>query len=521
LNVAGGHVVKRYSILLPDPSDMTLASARTMSATRVIAKGASSARGVSPESRPKDGLPARSRPPKLPKADERGIIAPVVVDDDAAMFAALTPTKVRALRKKGLILNEEVACRMMRLPPSGRVLTPPRRRGARLAEAGGSPPRTLSVKCVDAETGHPVAGAAVDVIVKLGVNRGYSGTTGPDGVYQTILPNSAKTLAEVAVAPLFDYWSARSRSVPVSQPRNELTLRVYRVAPDHSDPHDRLLAAARTGGRFFGTGRGIRVAVIDGGLEAPLGLRHVAGMNTTEIEDPSLLTDNGTGHGTHVATTIWRLAPDVEFIIYRAFPNGSTSGWEGSVTKALRQAEEAGCHLVNLSLGLDNAPSRLQVEVRRAMNAGILCIASAGNEWGANVVYPARYPEVIAVSATGVRGTWPAAVDLRHLETDDPPPREDTFFAAFSNRGEAVDAIAPGVAILSHVDGTRRGVMDGTSMSAPFVTGTLAALLSADLNWMAMAPDVRRYRAARAILDRSLRQIGFGATFEGRGQPSP
>ena len=38
---------------------------------------------------------------------------------------------------------------------------------------------------------------------------------------------------------------------------------------------------------------------------------------------------------------------------------------------------------------------------------GVIVVAGAGNSGGAGMVYPAAYPEVIAVGATGSVGQWP------------------------------------------------------------------------------------------------------------------
>lgn len=454
--------------------------------------------------------------PHMPSTDERGLSDPVVIGDGETIFAGLSPAKVRALKAKGLVVEEEAEVRMMRVPPGGRFLRPPRSRGTRLAHAGQLPLLRLKVVCADAASGLPIAGAAVSVGINVSNKHGFHGITDAAGVYVAVLPNRLKRIDYVAAAPLAGYWAAQTGVVKVTEAETTVSLALRAVDPQHRDPHEMLLHSRAPNAR----GQGIRVAVIDGGVTPPVGLKFAAGLNTTVIEDPLLVGDNGTGHGTHVATTIARIAPDAEIVAYRVFPQGKAAdAGGGGVVTALRDAVKKGCHLVNLSLGYDNSNLAIAREVRVAMNAGVLCIAAAGNDWGADVTYPARLAEVIAAAASGVAGTWPTDVSLEHLVAEAPPAQGDAFFAAFSNRGDSVDAIAPGVAILSHVDASRRGVMDGTSMATPFVTGALAALLSADPSYAVMAPDAERYRAARAILTRSLRPIGFGDTYEGGGQP--
>jgi subtilisin family serine protease len=83
-----------------------------------------------------------------------------------------------------------------------------------------------------------------------------------------------------------------------------------------------------------------------------------------------------------------------------------------------------------------------------------MLIAAAGNDASGNLRYPARYPSVIAVGSTN-------SLDQR---------------SSFSNHGTGLDLVAPGEAIISTFPGGGYIPMNGTSMSAPFVSG-LAAIL--------------------------------------------
>ena len=78
-------------------------------------------------------------------------------------------------------------------------------------------------------------------------------------------------------------------------------------------------------------------------------------------------------------------------------------------------------------------------------------------------MYPARYPEVIAVGASNAYGK----------------------LATFSNYGDEMDILAPGAGILSVdiTNGDSRkglGTTSGTSMSVPYVTAAAAMMLAID-----------------------------------------
>jgi len=83
-------------------------------------------------------------------------------------------------------------------------------------------------------------------------------------------------------------------------------------------------------------------------------------------------------------------------------------------------------------------------------------VGIAGNDSQPQVCYPAKYPSVLAVSATD---------------------RNDRL-ASFSNHGAEVAVSAPGEKITSLFSGGIVGTSSGTSFSAPHVSGTLALILS-------------------------------------------
>ena len=86
--------------------------------------------------------------------------------------------------------------------------------------------------------------------------------------------------------------------------------------------------------------------------------------------------------------------------------------------------------------------------------------ASAGDNSSPNGLYPAKYPEVIAVSAVQSSG-----------------PGEQ--FAWFSNWGPEVNFTAPGTAVYSTKINSTFGPSGGTGSASAFVSGVAALMFSA------------------------------------------
>ncbi len=170
---------------------------------------------------------------------------------------------------------------------------------------------------------------------------------------------------------------------------------------------ERLLRESRA------TGEGIRVAVIDSGMEqAALSAKHPESLPVQGgvflPDRPEPLPYEGkqsTPHGTTVADIILSLAPRAQLFSADVFGPGGMTEVE-TVIKALRWAIDAwGCKVVNLSLGvteqrLQQLPRRQQFlrAIEEAYFQDVLVVAAAHNDHPLTRSYPALFaPPLLSV----------------------------------------------------------------------------------------------------------------------------
>lgn len=260
------------------------------------------------------------------------------------------------------------------------------------------------------------------------------------------------------------------------------------------------------------TGKGIRIAVLDTGLD----LSH-PDFSGRAIETRSFVegqsVQDGNGHGTHCAGIAagpaapaaqprYGVAGEAELYVGKVL-NDEGSGGDGGILEGIDWAVEHGCHIVSMSLGSPVEPGQghsavFEAVARRALAAGTLIVAAAGNESHrpesvAPVGHPANCPSILAV----------AAVD------------EALRVAPFScgglaGEGSEVDIAAPGVDVLSAWPAPElHHRISGTSMATPFVAGVAALHAQADPAARAARLGERLAQSAQALSDPA-RDVGAG-----------
>ncbi|WP_334075956.1 MULTISPECIES: S8 family peptidase [Paenibacillus] len=213
------------------------------------------------------------------------------------------------------------------------------------------------------------------------------------------------------------------------------------------------------------TGNQIRIGVIDTGADfSHPDLRHSLARGVNLLNQMSLPYDDN-GHGTHIAGTIaasggsrgmMGVAPRSLIYPVKAFDHNG-SAYVSDIILGIDWCVQNRMHIINMSFGMKNKSMSLQNTIRRAYHAGIVVVASSGNDKKSRSAdYPARYPHTISVGATG----------------------RDGRVAPFSNHGPCIDIYAPGEKIKSCWLGGGYREMNGTSMATSHVSGSIALLLA-------------------------------------------
>jgi serine protease len=234
----------------------------------------------------------------------------------------------------------------------------------------------------------------------------------------------------------------------------------------------------------------VTVAVIDSGLD----MKHPE-LKSQVLPPYNVLAPANQGftdvHGTHVAGIIAAekdnaigghgINPNAKILPIDVF-NGMWGTSDYAIAEGVLYAVSKNVKVINMSLGGSMKSPILEAAIKKAVDAGITVVASAGNNYGESVSYPAAYEGVISVSATN----W------------------ENKLAEFSSYGAFVDIAAPGEAIYNSVFDPMKGSsfahLSGTSMASPIVAGVASLLLS-------KYPDLKPFEV-EAILKMTAKDLG-------------
>lgn len=207
----------------------------------------------------------------------------------------------------------------------------------------------------------------------------------------------------------------------------------------------------------------IKVAILDSGINREhedLQNKVVKSFNAVNKTKP---TQDDFGHGTNVAGIITANDNDVGIVgisqnveIYDVKVLDSQGvGEVKDVIEGLRWALSNNVDIVNISFGFIKDYPELKKMINILLSEHKIVIASAGNNIGGKVDFPAGYTGVISVGSINLNGK----VD------------------ALASEGK-IDAYAPGNEIITTSRNGNYETVRGTSFSAAYVTGALAKGIS-------------------------------------------
>jgi subtilisin len=236
----------------------------------------------------------------------------------------------------------------------------------------------------------------------------------------------------------------------------------------------------------LGTGRGVRIALLDSGVE----VAHPA-LAGLDLADDCAVTDDGLqlkivpgqgtdifGHGTAIAGIIHQMAPEAQIGSFRVLGEHLQSR-TAIICESAHQALERGYHILNCSFGCSREDHVLQYKawIDQAYLQGRHLVAACNNHDFLRREWPGHFPTAITVNF--------AAID-----------RPEEFYY---EPGQMVEFAARGQDLEVAWVGSASKTVTGSSFAAPHLTGLLARLLSC-------APDLPPLQAKALLHQLALRK---------------
>ena len=240
--------------------------------------------------------------------------------------------------------------------------------------------------------------------------------------------------------------------------------------------------------RQFGTkGSGVRVAVLDTGVDAAnhSDLTPTAGGWKDFVTDRSEPYDD-VGHGSHVSGTIvggqapdgmhYGVAPEAELLHGKVFGADGTGDF-ATLIEGLQWSIDNNANIISLSLGSEENTHRLIDPVETANAAGVIVVASAGNDGVGTSSSPGNYYNTLNIGATTESRQIADFSGGEEIITEN--VWGDEASESWPDTYIVPTVSAPGESVLSTYNEGQYDKRSGTSMAAPHVAGTAALMQSA------------------------------------------
>jgi lambda repressor-like predicted transcriptional regulator len=159
------------------------------------------------------------------------------------------------------------------------------------------------------------------------------------------------------------------------------------------------------------------------------------------------------GHGTRISAAIagfavrpparpfYGVAPGVAVLPYRVTDSVIVDHKKKEIGQAIRRAVDAGCHVVNISLGAMLGSSHLSSALDHAYERGVIVVCAAGQHWG-EVIYPGRYNRCVTMGGVGPGlKPWRAAARGQYVDLCGPADTIRRVLAEDLPRGTAAQRI--------------------------------------------------------------------------------
>lgn len=253
------------------------------------------------------------------------------------------------------------------------------------------------------------------------------------------------------------------------------------------------IGALASWGAYEARGKGVKVAVLDTGVDAAHPDLQGKVPDWAEFDRLGMRVRSSTKpydsdeHGTHCAGTVaggnasgqWiGVAPEAEIAAGLVLKGGS--GTYAQILAGMDWAISLGVDVVSMSLGgltLETQPEDPYSEtILTALDAGILVVTAIGNDGSQVTGAPGNDPFAFAVGATDYLDR-PAGFSGGRTHVITTSSYLDPSILPFVYSKPEVSA--PGVAIKSSIPNGRWEHFNGTSMATPHVAGAFALLLSA------------------------------------------